>query len=198
VLASSGDGRLPVPPGPVWRSWGCWPQAAGMATQLRDLLSLHLPGHAANCRSPRHPGRCLHQRHRSPSAWGYHRWRRMPWWWLATVPGSQHPLPAHHAMVCNARTKGSTMRHDLLHGAWRRIAHRAWVAIAVKPAMERPWAGTRRASLERGDMLAVLPDKGLAGTDVSVVHPAAISSLQQAAHTAGAAASAWKAAKSCK
>jgi hypothetical protein len=39
VLASCGGGRLPVPPGPVWRSRGCWPQAAGTATQLRDLLA---------------------------------------------------------------------------------------------------------------------------------------------------------------
>jgi hypothetical protein len=45
-------------------------------------------------------------------------------------------------------------------------------------------------SLERSDMLLVLPDEGLVVTDVSVVHPAAKSFLQQAAHTAGAAASA--------
>jgi hypothetical protein len=36
--------------------------------------------------------------------------------------------------------------------------------------MERLWAGTGRSSLERGDLLVVLPDKGLVVTDVSVVH----------------------------
>jgi hypothetical protein len=39
-----------------------------------------------------------------------------------------------------------TMRHDLLLGAWHRIAHRAWVATAVEPAMERLRAGTGRAA----------------------------------------------------
>jgi hypothetical protein len=38
-------------------------------------------------------------------------------------------------------------------------------------------------SLERSDMLVVLPDEGLVVTDVSVVHPAANSFLQQAAHS---------------
>jgi hypothetical protein len=78
----------------------------------------------------------------------------------------------------------------LLLGAWRRIAHRAGVATAVEPAMERLRAGTGRASLERGDMLVMLPDEGLVVTDVSVVHPAANSYFHRAAaHTAGAAAS---------
>jgi hypothetical protein len=36
-----------------------------------------------------------------------------------------------------ARTKGVMMHHDLLLGAWRRIAHGAGVATAVEPAMER-------------------------------------------------------------
>jgi hypothetical protein len=49
-------------------------------------------------------------------------------------------------MVCIARMKGMTMRHDLLLGAWRRIAHRAGVATAVEPAMERLRAGTGRVS----------------------------------------------------
>jgi hypothetical protein len=104
-------------------------------------------------------------------------------------------------MVCNARTKGMTMRHDLLLGAWRRIAHRAGVATAVEPAMERLRAGTGRASLERGDMLVVLPDKlheGLVVTGVSVVHPAANSFFHWAAHTAGAAASLRDASKNYK
>jgi hypothetical protein len=98
-------------------------------------------------------------------------------------------------MVCLARTKGVTMRHDLLLGAWRRIAHRAGVASAVEPAMERLRTGSGRASQERGDMLVVLPEEGLLVTDVSVVHPAANSFVQRAAHQAGAAASARDAAK---
>jgi hypothetical protein len=61
--------------------------------------------------------------------------------------------------------------------------------------MERLWAGTGRASLERGDMLVVLPDEGFVVTDVSVVHPAANSFFQPAAQVA---ASARDAAKSCK
>jgi hypothetical protein len=81
------------------------------------------------------------------------------------------------------------MRHDLLLGALRRIAHRAGVATAVEPAMERLQTGTGRASLEHSDMLVVLPDEGLVVTDVSVVHPAANSFFQRAARTAGAAAS---------
>jgi hypothetical protein len=81
-------------------------------------------------------------------------------------------------MVYSAHTKGVTMRHDMLLGAWRRIAHRAGVATAMEPAMEQLFAGTR-ASLKRCDMLVVLPDKGLVVTDVSVVHPAANSFLQQ-------------------
>jgi hypothetical protein len=56
--------------------------------------------------------------------------------------------------------------------------------------MERLGEGTGRASLECGDMLVALPDEGLVVTGVSVVHPAANSVLQQAAHTAGGAASA--------
>jgi hypothetical protein len=87
------------------------------------------------------------------------------------------------------------MRHNLLLGAWRRIAHRAGVVTTVEPAMERLRAGTGRASLERGDMLVVLPDEGLVVTDVSVVHPAANSFFQWAAHTAGAAASLQDASK---
>jgi hypothetical protein len=97
-------------------------------------------------------------------------------------------------MVCNARTKGMTMCHDLFLGAWRRIAHRAGVATAVEPAM----TGTGRASLERGDMLVVLPDEGLVVTDVSVVHHAANSYFHRAAHTAGAAASLRDASKNYK
>jgi hypothetical protein len=95
------------------------------------------------------------------------------------------PPTADHAMVCNARTKGMTMRLV----PWRRIAHRAGVATAVEPAMERLRAGTERASLERGDMLVVLLDEALVVTDVSVVNPAANSFFQRAAHRAGAAAS---------
>jgi hypothetical protein len=98
------------------------------------------------------------------------------------------PPPADHTMVCNARTKGMTMRHDLLLGAWSRIAHRAGAATTVELAMEQLRAGTGRASLERGDMLVVLPDEGFVVTDVSVVHPAANSYFHRAAHTAGAAA----------
>jgi hypothetical protein len=90
------------------------------------------------------------------------------------------------------------MRHDLLLGAWRRITHRAWVATKVEPAMERVRVGIGRVSLERGDMLVGLPEKGLVVTDVSVIHPAANSFLQQAAHMAGTAASARDAAKSRK
>jgi hypothetical protein len=94
--------------------------------------------------------------------------------------------------------KGVAMRHDLLFGACRRTAHRVGVATAVEPAMEGLRAGTGRASVELGDMLVVLPDEGLVVTDVSAVHPAANSFLQQAAHTAGAAASARDAANSSK
>jgi hypothetical protein len=64
--------------------------------------------------------------------------------------------------------------------------------------MERLRAGTGRASLERGDMLVVLPDEGLVVTDVSVVHPAANSFFHRAAHTAGAAASLQDASKNYK
>jgi hypothetical protein len=92
-------------------------------------------------------------------------------------------------MACNPCTEGVTMRHDLLLGAWHRIAHRAGVATTVEPVMEQLRAGTGRASLERSDMLVVLPDEGLVVTDVSVVHPATNSFLQQAARTAGAASS---------
>jgi hypothetical protein len=52
--------------------------------------------------------------------------------------------------------------------------------------------------MERGDMLVVLPDEGLVVTDVSVVHPAANSFFQRAAHGATATASARDAAKSRK
>jgi hypothetical protein len=90
------------------------------------------------------------------------------------------------------------MRHNLLLGAWRRIAHRAGVVTAVEPAMEWLRAGTGRASLERGNVLAVLTEEGLVVTDVSVVHPGANNFLQQAAHTAGKAASARDTSKSCK
>jgi hypothetical protein len=61
--------------------------------------------------------------------------------------------------------------------------------------MERLQAGTGRAPLERGDILVVLPDKGLVVTVVSVVHPAANSFFKRAAHAAGEAASARKAVK---
>jgi hypothetical protein len=55
--------------------------------------------------------------------------------------------------------------------------------------MERLRAGTGRASLERGDMLVVLPDEGLVVTDVSVVPlPPTVFSTREA-HAAGAAAS---------
>jgi hypothetical protein len=64
--------------------------------------------------------------------------------------------------------------------------------------MERLRAGIGRASLERGDMLVVLPDEGLVVTDVIVVHPAANRFLQRAAHASGAAASAWDATNSRK
>jgi hypothetical protein len=87
---------------------------------------------------------------------------------------AERPAPADHAMFCYARMKGMTMRHDLLLGAWHRTAHRA---------------GTGSASLKCGDMRVVLPDEGLVVTDVSVVHPAANTFFQRAAHAAGAAAS---------
>jgi hypothetical protein len=91
------------------------------------------------------------------------------------------------------------MRHIMLLGTWRRIAHRAGVATAVKPAMEWLRAGTGIASLERGDVLAVLTEEGLVVTGVSVVHPGASSFLQQAQqHTAGEAASARDTSKSRK
>jgi hypothetical protein len=47
-------------------------------------------------------------------------------------------------------------------------------------------------------VMVVLPDEGLVVTDVSVVHPAANSFLQWAAHMAGAAASTRDVAKSRK
>jgi hypothetical protein len=47
-------------------------------------------------------------------------------------------------------------------------------------------------------VMVVLPDEGLVVTDISVVHPAANSFLQWAAHTAGATASARESAKSHK
>jgi hypothetical protein len=131
------------------------------------------------------------------TAWACHRCSRVPRWWPVTVRSGRAP-PADHAMVCTARTKGVTMRHDLLLEACRRIAQRAGVAATVEPAMERLQAGTGRASLERSDMLVVLPDEGLVVTDVSVVHPAANSFFQRAAHTAGTAASTRDAPKSCK
>jgi hypothetical protein len=65
----------------------------------------------------------------------------------------------------------------------------------MEPAIEGLWAGTGRVSLEQGDMLVVLPDKGLVVTDVSVVHPTTNCILQQAVN---AAASARDAAKSRK
>jgi hypothetical protein len=55
--------------------------------------------------------------------------------------------------------------------------------------MKRIRAGTGSASLKRGDMLVMLPDEGLVVTGVSVVHPAANSFFQRAAHAASAAAS---------
>jgi hypothetical protein len=67
--------------------------------------------------------------------------------------------------------------HHHRHGAWASMVHRAGVATTV----ERVRAGTGRASLERGNMLVVLPDEGLVVTDVSVVHPTANSFLQRAA-----------------
>jgi hypothetical protein len=81
-------------------------------------------------------------------------------------------------------------QHGLLIGAWRPSAHRAGVETAVEPAMERLRAGTGRASLERSDLLVVLPDEGLVVTDVSVVHQAANSFFRWAARTAGAAGAA--------
>jgi hypothetical protein len=66
VLAPCSGGRLPVPPGQVLRSQGRWPQIAGTAVQLRQPPSIHLPGHAADGRSPHHLGRCLYQRHALP------------------------------------------------------------------------------------------------------------------------------------
>jgi hypothetical protein len=93
-------------------------------------------------------------------------------------------------MVCRARTKGVTLRHDLLLGAWRRIAHRAGVATAVEPAMSRLRARTAQPTRERGDLLAVLPEAGLVVADVSVVHPAAMTYARNASRTDGAAAAA--------
>jgi hypothetical protein len=87
------------------------------------------------------------------------------------------------------------MRRGLLLGAWRRIALHAGVASAVEPAMEGLWAGTGRVSLDHGNMLVVLRDEGLVVTHALVVHAAANSFLQGAAHMAGAAASAHDAAK---
>jgi hypothetical protein len=60
---SCSGGCLPVPLRPVLRTWGRWPQVPGTAKQLRQPLSLHFPEHAADGRSPHHPGRCLHQQH---------------------------------------------------------------------------------------------------------------------------------------
>jgi hypothetical protein len=61
--------------------------------------------------------------------------------------------------------------------------------------MEGLWAGTGRVSLERGNMLVVLREEGLVVTHALVVHAAADSFLQWAAHMADAAASAHDAAK---
>jgi hypothetical protein len=85
--------------------------------------------------------------------------------------------------------------NSLLLGDWHRIGQCARVAMSVECAMEPLRAGTGRASLVCGDMLVVLLDEDLVITDDSVVHPAANSFLQQAAHMAD---SAWDAAKSRK
>lgn len=101
-------------------------------------------------------------------------------------------------MVCKARTKGVTLRHDLILGTWRRIAHRAGVATAVEPAMSRLRSRDARPTSERGDLLAVLPETGLVVTDVSVVHPAAQTYVRAASQTDGAAAAARDQAKRLK
>jgi hypothetical protein len=44
-------------------------------------------------------------------------------------------------MVCNSRTKGVATRHDLLLGAWHRIAHCVGVVAVIKAALERLWDG---------------------------------------------------------
>jgi hypothetical protein len=56
--------------------------------------------------------------------------------------------PSDNTMACNTRTKGMSMRHHLLLGAWRHIAHGAGVAIVVKAVTEQLWAGTGSTSLE--------------------------------------------------
>jgi hypothetical protein len=91
-------------------------------------------------------------------------------------------------MVCKACSKGIALRHDLLLGAWRRIAHRAGVVTAAEPAMARlRWQAVQPTG-ERGDILALLPSVGLIVADVSVVHPAASKFVRAAAQTDGAAA----------
>jgi hypothetical protein len=87
------------------------------------------------CRTLPSPAACA-------TTWACHRCRQVPRWWLVAAPsGRPPPHPADHAMVGNARAKCVPMRHHLLLGAWRRIAHRAGVATPVKPAIEGPHAG---------------------------------------------------------
>ncbi len=100
---------------------------------------------------------------------------------------------AEHALVCKLLSGAFTLRHDILVGLWCRAASRAGVASSKEPVLrqlqQQGQAARRRARGDglRGDALLVLHEGPLV-IDVSVVHPAAETYVQDAANTDGAAA----------
>ena len=102
---------------------------------------------------------------------------------------------AEHALLCKLLSGAFTLRHDILVGFWCRAASRAGIASSKEPVLRQlqrqEHAARRRArgDGQRGDALFVLHE-GVLVIDVSVVHPAAETYVQDAANTDGAAAAA--------
>lgn len=98
-----------------------------------------------------------------------------------------------HAMVCKSVAKMTTMRHDILASAVRRVICRAGCASSMEPPYRHLRASAQQgggAGLHRGDVLVVLPDGELSIVDVVVTHPAGQSAVGAASARTGAAAKA--------
>ena len=96
-----------------------------------------------------------------------------------------------HAMVCKSVAKMTTLRHDILASAVRRVIARAGCASSLEPTYRHLRSAHNSRGTEgqrRGDILAVLPTGKIAIVDVVVTHPCAQSYVAAASATTGAAA----------
>ena len=85
----------------------------------------------------------------------------------------------------------TTLRHDFMVSAVRRVISRASCASSAEPAYRHLRRSSQREGAEgqrRGDILAVLPGGRISVLDVVVTHPAAPSYVAAAARSDGAAA----------